>query len=70
MRTATPLLEAIIRQGRHEGVFDTEHPRDAAVILAGMGQHLGDGVGAGIVAAYTDAFERILGAPPGSLTRP
>jgi AcrR family transcriptional regulator len=67
MRTATPLLEAIIRQGRSEGVFDTQHPRDAAVILAGMGQQLAD---TGVVAAYTDAVERILGAPQGSLTPP
>jgi AcrR family transcriptional regulator len=64
--TTTPLLEAIIKQGGAEGVFDTAHPHDAAVILAGMGLHLADAVICS--AAYTDAFERILGAPSGSLT--
>ena len=86
MRSTTPLLEAIIRQGCQEGVFDTEHPREAAIIIAGMGLHLADAIidaidedGAepldasgsrarSVVAAYTDAFERILGAPSGSLT--
>ena len=85
MRSTTPSLEAIIRQGRQEGVFDTEHPREAAIIVAGMGLHLADALidamdddgpeplditGArtqSVVAAYTDAFERILGAPSGSL---
>jgi AcrR family transcriptional regulator len=85
MRSTTPSLEAIIRQGRQEGVFDTEHPREAAIIVAGMGLHLADAIidaidedGAepldtsgsraqNVIAAYTDAFERILGAPSGSL---
>ena len=85
MRSTTPSLEAIIRQGRQEGVFDTEHPREAAIIVAGMGLHLADAIidaidedGAepldtsgsraqSVIAAYTDAFERILGAPSGSL---
>lgn len=86
MRTNTPALEAIITQGCTQGVFDTGHPREAAIIIAGMGLHLADaiidaieedgsdpfgtrGSRAGeIVAAYTDAFERILGAPAGSLS--
>ena len=77
--------EAIITQGCREGVFDTEHPREAAIIIAGMGLHLADAIidaigsdGTGpldasgsrarsVIAAYTDAFERILGAPSGSL---
>jgi AcrR family transcriptional regulator len=85
MRSTTPSLEAIIRQGRQEGVFDTDHPREAAIIVAGMGLHLADAIidaidedGAepldtsgsraqSVIAAYTDAFERILGAPSGSL---
>ena len=29
MRTTAPLLEAIIKQGCDEGVFDTGHPREA-----------------------------------------
>jgi AcrR family transcriptional regulator len=86
LRTVTPLLEAIIAQGCREGVFDTVHPHEAAIILAGMGLQLADAiidaieadgsdpVDAGgprarsVVAAYTDAFERILGAPTGCLT--
>jgi AcrR family transcriptional regulator len=85
MRTTTPLLEAIIRQGCDEKVFDTEFPHEAAVIITGMGLHLTDAfidaieadgsVGAdisgphikGVLAAYFQAFERILGAPSGSL---
>jgi hypothetical protein len=86
MRSATPMLEAIIEQGCQEGVFDTGHPHEAAIIIAGMGLHLADAIidaidadgtepldasgsrASSVVAAYTDAFERILGAPPGSLT--
>lgn len=85
MRTTTPLLEAIIRQGCDEGVFDTGHPHEAAIIVTGMGLHLADAIidameadgsvgldvsGArtsDVIAAYVEAFERILGAPPGSL---
>jgi AcrR family transcriptional regulator len=86
MQTNTPALEAIITQGCKEGVFDTEYPHEAAIIIAGMGLHLADaiidaidedgtdpldasGTRAGsVIAAYTDAFERILGAPSGSLS--
>lgn len=42
MHTTAPLLEAIIRQGCDEGVFDTDYPHEAAVILTGMGLHLAD----------------------------
>jgi AcrR family transcriptional regulator len=85
MRTTVPMLEAIIRQGCDEGVFDTDYPHEAAVIVTGMGLHLADAfidaieadgnVGADtsgphiqlVLAAYIQAFERILGAPSGSL---
>jgi AcrR family transcriptional regulator len=85
MRSTAPMLEAIIRQGCDEGVFDTDYPREAALMVTGMGLHLADafidaieadgGVGAdvrganiqGVLAAYFQAFERILGAPTGSL---
>ncbi|WP_158240390.1 TetR/AcrR family transcriptional regulator [Mycobacterium hubeiense] len=85
MRTTAPMLEAIIRQGCDEGVFDTDHPHEAALIVTGMGMALADtfidaieadgGVGAdmsgpriqAVLAAYFQAFERILGAPAGSL---
>jgi AcrR family transcriptional regulator len=86
MRTTAPLLEAIIRQGCDEGVFDTEYPHQAAVIITGMTLHLTDAfivaieadgnVGLdmsgphiqAVLAAYVQAFERILGAPPNSLS--
>lgn len=85
MRTTTPLLESIIRQGCEEGVFDTGHPREAAIIVTGMGLNLADAIigameadgSAGldvsgvhtsdVLAAYVEAFERILGARPGCL---
>jgi AcrR family transcriptional regulator len=85
MRTTAPMLEAIIRQGCDERVFDTDYPHEAAVIITGMAIHLADAfidaieadgaAGAelsgpniqAVLAAYFQAFERILGAPPGSL---
>jgi AcrR family transcriptional regulator len=85
MRTTAPMLEAVIRQGCDEGVFDTDYPHEAAVIITGMGLHLADAfidaidadgnVGAdtsgphiqAVLAAYLQAFERILAAPQGSL---
>jgi AcrR family transcriptional regulator len=47
MRATTPLLEAIIRQGCDEGVFDTDHPHEVAMIISGMDLQLAD--------AYIDA---------------
>ena len=44
MRTDDALLEAIIRQGCDEGVFDTGHPHEAAIIITGMGLHLADAI--------------------------
>jgi AcrR family transcriptional regulator len=85
MRTTAPMLEAIIRQGCDEGVFDTDYPHQAAMIITGMAIHLADAfadaieadgaVGSdvsgpniqGVLAAYFQAFERILRAPPDSL---
>jgi AcrR family transcriptional regulator len=85
MRTTAPMLGAVIRQGCDEGVFDTDYPREAAMIITGMGIHLADAfieaieadgaAGAdvsgpniqGVLAAFFQAFERILGAPAGSL---
>ena len=49
IRTTAPMLEAIIRQGCDEGVFDTDYPHEAAVIITGMGLHLAD--------AFIDAIE-------------
>jgi AcrR family transcriptional regulator len=85
LRTTAPMLEAIIRQGCDEGVFDTDYPHEASMIIIGMGVQMADAfidaierdgaVGAdisgpniqGVLAAYFQAFERILGAPTDSL---
>lgn len=42
MSTLTPMLAAIIRQDRAEGVFSASHPEEAATIIAGMGLNLAD----------------------------
>ena len=78
-----PLLSGVIRQGAQEGVLTTSFPDQAAEIVLSLLQGLGDtfkdllfgseppadkmrGAEA-VVAAYNDAMERVLGAPPGSL---
>jgi AcrR family transcriptional regulator len=79
-----PLLAAIIRQGSAEGQFTATCAEDAARIVATLFQGAGDVFGelfvarqAGAVpfeavertfASYTEAVERILGAPAGSVT--
>ncbi|MFN3002462.1 TetR/AcrR family transcriptional regulator [Mycolicibacterium wolinskyi] len=86
MRTSVPMLEAIIRQGCDEGVFDTAFPHEAAMFIAGLDGVLADAYAAAIeqdghsgidisgpraqrvLGAYLQAFERILGMTPGSLT--
>jgi AcrR family transcriptional regulator len=78
-----PLLSAIISQGKAEGVFDVEAPDATARVLIGLMQganeHAGElylGNMSGLITveeverqlnAYGYAFERILGAPPGSV---
>jgi len=49
MRSTAPMLQAIIRQGCGEGVFDTDYSREAALIITGMAMHLAD--------AFIDAIE-------------
>ncbi len=86
LRVTAPLLEAVIRQGCEEKVFDTDHPHEAAVIITGMALNLTDAFidaieadgSAGpdisgphiqrVLAAYSQALERILAAPSGSLS--
>jgi hypothetical protein len=79
-----PLLTEIIRQGIQEGVLTTSYPDQVGKVVLSLGQGLGDIVGQSllsfepehddlqgierIVAVYTDALERVLGAPTGSLT--
>jgi AcrR family transcriptional regulator len=78
-----PLLAAIVRQGIDEGVFSVSSPDDSARVLVslllGAQEHAGDlffARQAGTVtfeaveaalAAYSEAWERLLGMPAGSL---
>jgi AcrR family transcriptional regulator len=77
------LLEPIIRQGIEEGVFTTQYPEQAALILTGLVLNIADIFSEQMLTltfdeaayqkaiklfeAYSDAYERILGAPAGSL---
>jgi AcrR family transcriptional regulator len=78
-----PLMTPIVRQGVAEGVFTVASPDAAARVLVSLLQGMNEDItglflalDAGDVSidhiqhrldAYVDAFERILGAPPGSL---
>lgn len=78
-----PLLADIIEQGVREGDFTPAHPKQVVRIIVGLLNDCGDVVTALLLAAwnghgdrqdaeatltaYADAFERVLGAPPGSL---
>ncbi len=79
-----PLLAAVIRQGRDEGIFDVSSPEETATVfvslLLGFQELANDyfiARQAGLisfeevqrsVASFTEAFERILGVRKGSLT--
>jgi TetR/AcrR family transcriptional regulator, transcriptional repressor for nem operon len=79
-----PLLTAIIRQGIQEGVLTTSYPDQVGEVVLSLAQGLGDTLGQLLlsfeperddlqrvertVAVYTDALERVLGAPTGSLS--
>jgi len=83
IKRVAPLLTAIIRQGVEEGAFTTAYPDQAGVVILALFQSLGDTWAELLladepkhdawqhiertVAAYTDALERVLGAPTGSL---
>src|ERR1700694_246153 len=85
-RIMVPLLSAVVRQGIDEGVFDAESPDETARVLVALrggfqqqASHQLLARQAGTitfevversVAANTQAFERILGVPEGSLTLP
>ena len=78
-----PLLAGVIRQGAQEGVLSTTFPDQAAEIIIGLLQSLGETFkdllfgsqpseekmqrATAVVAAYNDAMERVLGAAPGAL---
>jgi AcrR family transcriptional regulator len=83
-RIMVPLLSGIVKQGVEEGAFQVDSPEGTAIVLVslmeGFQQHASDlfiARKAGTVtfevvqrsiAANTQAFERILGIPKGSLT--
>lgn len=83
IREIAPLLSEIIRQGVQEGVMRVSYPDQMGEVMASLAQDAGEAVGALIsfdpshadmqrvertVAAYTEAFERLLEVPAGSLT--
>ncbi len=79
-----PLLAEIIRQGMQEGVFTTTYPEEVSEVALLLMQGLGDTLSHLLlsfdpqrddmlrvertVAVYTDALERVLGVPSGSLS--
>jgi AcrR family transcriptional regulator len=79
----SPLLACVIRQGVEEGVLTAQYPESVAEVLVYLIRSLGDTFMEPLlaeqpragdyqrvqtaVAAYTDALERVLGAPPNSL---
>src|SRR5947199_3928795 len=84
IREIAPLLTEIFRQGIQEGVMTTTYPDQVGEVIASLAQDAGETIGALLlsfdrerdamqrvertVAVSTDAFERVLGAPAGSLT--
>ena len=83
IKRIAPLLTAVIRQGVAEGVFTTAYPDQAGGVIQSLFRSLGDSWAEVLladepkqdawqrikhtIAAYTDALERVLGAPAGSL---
>jgi AcrR family transcriptional regulator len=83
IKAVTPLLAAILRQGVQEGVLTISYPDQVGEVVLALLLDLGDTFAGlllssephsdtssrleSTVAAYTDALERVLGAPPGSL---
>jgi AcrR family transcriptional regulator len=82
-RSLSPLFEGLVAQGVREGALSNHVPDQAGQIVMALFLSLGESFarlllaaepppdalqrGARIVAAHTDAIERVLGAPPGSL---
>ncbi len=83
LQRIAPMLATMVRQGVTEGVFITAHPEQISEILITLGAGLKDGRNKillsdppipdalprlkHLVAAYTEAIERVLGAPAGTL---
>jgi len=84
IREIAPLLAEIIRQGNQEGVMTATYPDQIGEVIASLAQDAGETIGVLLlsfdparddmqrvertVAVYTDAFERVLGVPTGSLS--
>jgi TetR/AcrR family transcriptional regulator, transcriptional repressor for nem operon len=82
-KRAMPLLMEIIRQGIREGVLNIPFPDQVSAVVLSLIYGLGDAFAElllsshphgdelqraeGLIAAYNDALERVLGAPAGSL---
>lgn len=77
-----PLLTEIVRAGIGEGAFDAVLPEQTSRVLISLINELNDAIGAvliarpddgverlqALVAAYTQALERVLALQPGSIT--
>jgi hypothetical protein len=83
MKRIAPMLAEIIRQGIAEGVFTTKFPDQFGNMILGLARGVEDAIAElllaeepppdalqrleAILGAYTESFERILGAPAGSI---
>lgn len=83
IRRVSPYLREIFQQGIREGSMSTPYPEHAGEVVLSVVQNLGETFAGlllggrptpadlkrveGVLAAYSDAVERVLGAPPGSL---
>lgn len=83
-RWIVPHLTEVVRQGIRERMFRTDHPEQVGHVVTSLLYDLGDALAHMILAsgpkaadlraaeataaAYTDALERTLGTPPGSLS--
>jgi hypothetical protein len=77
------VMTHMIRQGVQEGVLNTPFPDQVGDVINGLFQHMGEQLAvlllsaepdaerlerlASTIAVYTDALERVLGAPAGAL---
>jgi len=83
IKRITSLLTGIIRQGVQEGILTTSHPDEVGEVVVSLGFDFQEAIGSLLlsfdpkrddmftiertVAVYTDAIERVLGAPKDSL---
>jgi TetR/AcrR family transcriptional regulator, transcriptional repressor for nem operon len=83
VKRIVPALTEIVRQGIAEGVFTTTYPDQIGNMLWGLAQGITDDVSGlllseepppdslerleAVIGSYSEAMQRILGAPPGSI---